>query len=1016
MSTSNENLSLAMQNESAKFRESYLWLQESMPQHFFEEIGPDNLMLITHNLMGFNLQDYFCTINLKRAAIVMCLDSIDADLRILQNYANYGIKNYLTFASKSPPPFAGVKAPLRVGIIYFTEAVETVEVPYPLASQQELKAQVKHRNPRLTDEEFEKLIGEFNSRFLRALPMDRLILALDMFFRAKTRDNCQYEVRYQEDWKETNKPSLQIVLAWKNTPKHNFLYLLAQTIQRHHLVMKGVNATYVDPYSKDSVLVMALSLHGSEGQAAWDAASIPDFLRELATVKYFAMFDVFERKLVSPGLISGSMGNLLRAMTSFIHQALVHVNSNIYTLESIEEALVRHPELIQRIIQAFQQKFHPQDHDFQEYTRKFPLLKQDILSLDTGNEELDTRRKNVLLQALNMVHYTLKTNFYQNNFTALSFRLDPAYLDEIPFDRTEKFPELPYAIFFIKGMHYFGFHIRFRDLARGGLRTVILERLERTVTERKQIFTECYNLALTQQMKNKDIPEGGAKGIIFLMPPEQLSREVEILKRELTYSGLSTEEIAAYTGKYVAEQKVEYLYQTQRSFVESLINLVNCDPDGRLRARHIVDYWKKPEYLYLGPDENMHDSMIQWIANTSKKFNYKPGSAFISGKPHAGINHKHYGVTSIGLNIYIESLLKYVSIDPRKTPFTIKMSGGPDGDVAGNEMAILYKLYPETAKLISLIDVSGTIYEPKGLDLKTLTELFHQGKPIRYYPPEKLTDGGFLLDKDSRRQDTSLSVQTLLWKKENGRLIEVWLSGSEMNSLLKSSMHQTKADIFIPAGGRPRTLHESNLDDFLDETGQPTSSLIVEGANLYMTGGVRKELEKLGVLIIKDSSANKTGVICSSFEVLAGLAMGDELFVEYKDILVKEILERLTSLAAKEADLLLRTHEKTGAPLTEISQKISDRINQFTTQLTNYLESVDLSRDPSDPLVNCFLNYCLPTLRTKFRDKLLLEIPDTHKKACIACHIASELVYKKGLHWFPSIVDVLSSALKEIST
>ena len=51
--------------------------------------------------------------------------------------------------------------------------------------------------------------------------------------------------------------------------------------------MKRVNATYTDPYSKQSVLVMALSLHGSNGQAIWDVADIPDFLRELVTVKIF---------------------------------------------------------------------------------------------------------------------------------------------------------------------------------------------------------------------------------------------------------------------------------------------------------------------------------------------------------------------------------------------------------------------------------------------------------------------------------------------------------------------------------------------------------------------------------------------------------------------------------------------------------------------------------------------------------------------------------------------------------
>ncbi len=71
---------------------------------------------------------------------------------------------------------------------------------------------------------------------------------------------------------------------------------------------------------------------------------------------------------------------------------------------------------------------------------------------------------------MNMVDYTLKTNYYRKNKTAFSFRLDPVYLDHVPFERKDKFPELPFAVFFMKGLYFIGFHIRFRDLSRGGLR------------------------------------------------------------------------------------------------------------------------------------------------------------------------------------------------------------------------------------------------------------------------------------------------------------------------------------------------------------------------------------------------------------------------------------------------------------------------------------------------------------------------------------------------------------------
>jgi len=1008
-----ENLTLAIQNEGRRFQNYYHWLEESMPPVFFQEVNQDNIMLITHNLMGFDLQDHFSTIHLKNAAIVLSLDSADADLRILQNYAFYGIKNYQAFVSKNPPPFAGIKANLRIAVIYFTEAVESIETSFAPEAKEELRAHVKKRNPQLTDEGFEKLISGINTRFLGSLKIERLVLAIDMFFRAQTRDNCQYEVRYNEGWEEDNSASMQIVLAWRNTPKHNFLYRMARIIHRHRLVMKRVNATYINSYSTESTLVMTLDLHGSNGHAAWDVANIVDFLRELLTVKYFASFDAIDQLLVSKQIIPGIMGNFLRSAMNFIHQTLVHVDVNLYSLDNIGEALCRHPELTAKLCEALRAKFDPDFHNFEEYLKIREQFLTDVGKLDTGHEDNDARRKNVLRQGMNFIHFTLKTNFFRTNLTAHSFRLDPRYLDEIPFERQKKFPELPYAIFFMKGMHFFGFHIRFKDLSRGGLRTVYPTHPEQIAAERNNVFSECYNLALTQHMKNKDIPEGGSKGIIFLNPYDRLESESMVLQKELEMATIVKEEIDKKVEVFRKEQNVEYLHQAQRSFVESLVTIVNCDPDGTIRAKNIIDYWRHPEYLYLGPDENMHDSMIQWIANFSKKYNYKPGGAFISSKPKAGINHKEFGVTSLGVNVYMEALLRYLGIDPAKTPFTIKMSGGPDGDVAGNQICNLYRYYPKTAKLLALIDVSGTIYDPQGLDLEILVELFKQAKPIKYYPPEKLSSGGFLLDKYAKRSQTAFVQQTLCWKKNGDKLEEDWLSGSEMNHMLRYTVHQVKSDLFVPAGGRPRTLNEENLKEFLDETGKPTSHGIIEGANLYITPKARRMLEKLGVLIIKDSSANKTGVICSSFEVLCGLALDDEHFIANKSVLVQEILERLGVCAANEAQLLLRTHKETGEFLTEISANISLRINEFTYQLLDFLDSVPWSQDPDDLLTRCFLNYCLPTLRNRFRSEILKEIPEHHKKAIVSCYLAAQLVYKKGLAWHPTIVDVLPVLLKQ---
>jgi len=1002
---SEKELKRAISEESQKFKQFYLWLENHMSNAFFEEISHENLLLITHNLISFHLQEFFANIHLKNSAIVMCNDSPTADLAILKNFGMHGIRYYRTFVSNRPLPIPGMTSNLRVAIIYFTEMEYPSDEVLSENRKEELFELIRSRNTDVNRQEFDILLKSMDVRFLRSMTTQRLTIALNMFFRAKTRDHCQYEVIYDENWSENNKPSVRIVLAWKNVPKYYFLYRLAQTIFRYNLDMQKMVATYVDPNSTNSILIMSIAIHGQSGKAAWDEADVSEFLRELVTLKYFEGFDIFEKTFVSSRLITGNMANLLRSIASFVHQVLVHDDPYQYSLGNIEEGLCRHPELTVSICDIFQLKFNPKGYDIENYNKQKNLLKKSIETLDTGHATYDRRRKNILFQAVNFIEHTLKTNFYRTNKASLSFRLDPSYLDNIPYDRKNIFPELPFGIFFIKGMQFIGFHIRFKDLARGGLRTVAPEKQEQGIAERNTVFLECYNLAYTQQKKNKDIPEGGSKAVILLDPFEKISYEIDIFKRELKNAGIETSDIEDKIKEYKKKQKKEFLHQAQRSFVNSFLTLINCDDFGKLKSKNIVDYWNRAEFIYLGPDENMHNETIEWIASHSEKHGYKIGKSFISSKPSLGINHKEYGVTSLGVNVYMEQVLLFLGINPKKDQFTIKISGGPDGDVAGNQLLNLYKDFPDTAKVLALTDISGTIYDPDGLDLEELVKLFSGGKSIRFYPPEKLNENGFLLDLKTKKEPTAYITQTLCWKKERNELVRKWLSGSEMQHLFRYNVHKTKTDIFIPAGGRPRTLNSSNYEEFLDSEGIPTSKAIIEGANLYLTEGARKNLEDLGVIIIKDSSSNKGGVICSSFEVLSCLILSEEEFIDKKNILVSEILEIIKKAALNEARLLLHNYQKKNAYLTDISDLISEKINDYKYELLDFLDLETLSTNPKDPLIKCLLVYCPKSLRKI--NKIIENVPEIHKKAIIACHIASNLVYTRGTDWSPSVVDVL---------
>ena len=73
--------------------------------------------------------------------------------------------------------------------------------------------------------------------------------------------------------------------------------------------------------------------------------------------------------------------------------------------------------------------------------------------------------------------------------------------------------EVPYGLIFSHGRRFNAFHVRFQDIARGGMRLVTPPNPEQFALESARHYDECYGLAFAQNLKNKDIPEGGSKAV-----------------------------------------------------------------------------------------------------------------------------------------------------------------------------------------------------------------------------------------------------------------------------------------------------------------------------------------------------------------------------------------------------------------------------------------------------------------------------------------------------------------------
>jgi glutamate dehydrogenase len=171
---------------------------------------------------------------------------------------------------------------------------------------------------------------------------------------------------------------------------------------------------------------------------------------------------------------------------------------------------------------------------------------------------------------------------------------------------------------------------------------------------------------------------------------------------------------------------------------------------------------------------------------------------------------------------------------------------------------------------------------------------------------------------------------------------------------------------------------------------------VVEGANSFITPAARVELQKRGVIIIRDASANKCGVISSSYEIIANLLMSEKEFLSHKERYVSNVLQILEKRAEDEARLIFRRHQEFGGSklYTEISSEISSDINAHYTRLFNFfLENPELSEE------HLMRQAILAHLPQMIRDmpryrKRITTLPAKYLAAIMASEIASSLVYR----------------------
>ncbi|RIB12517.1 Glutamate/Leucine/Phenylalanine/Valine dehydrogenase-domain-containing protein [Gigaspora rosea] len=622
------------------------------------------------------------------------------------------------------------------------------------------------------------------------------------------------------------------------------------------------------------------------------------------------------------------------------------LRSDTFTREYILEIIKMYPDLIRLLYINFALTHYVNPRGAAlEPTLSYQRLQTDVVLSD--DELLDKIKKTtsnthefmVFESFLIFNKHILKTNFYQPTKVALSFRLDPSFLPAI------EYPTRLFGMFLVVGSEFRGFHLRFRDVARGGIRIIRSRNKETYSINLRSLFDENYALAATQQRKNKDIPEGGSKGTILLDVNQQDKDRVAFEK-----------------------------------YVDSILDLLIVGNSPGIKEK-IVDNYNKPEILFFGPDEGTA-TFVDWASAHARARGAQFWKAFTTGKSQSmgGIPHDLYGMTTRSVHQYVLGIYRKRGLKEAK--ITKFQTGGPDGDLGSNEIKI------SKDRTVAVVDGSGVLCDPEGIDRVELRRLADNRLMISHFDTSKLTPKGFRVLVDQQ------SV-----KLPNGQVVEDGL-------MFRNNFHLTtsvSADLFVPCGGRPESVDLNNVNALLDLNGKPRFKYIVEGANLFFTQEARIRLEQAGAIIFKDASANKGGVTSSSLEVLAALALTDDEFEkimvvkdgvipQFYQEYIKEVHRVIEKNAELEFECIWREHRRTNKPRSIISDELSLAI----VELNENMQQSILWQNA--PLRKAVLREAFPQLLLDRLglDTLLERIPESYVRAIFGSYLASRFVYKYG--------------------
>lgn len=950
------------------------WLQQAMHPFFFSfnRAEPDALAVLVESLYRIHRLPY---IRLADRSDRMLIAQNGVPNSIYNTLSSLPKRDNLSYSEINTSLLRLPNSDYFLEVLRFDyNAVSDAEVAAALAADdQQPPAGIKENiedNLRIHAPDFDtrqtdqlvKLLWINNPEYVHVSHPERLARVLDLYQKTQAHGGIHLDIDPIDN--AVNGETNRVLFGVSNPPQRDFLLQVFEVFKRLKI---GVKRTYTITLSNGifPTFLATFYVQPRNGAVLENGNELFQALQdELYNTQIISSDSTSFNELVATGIMSATDATLIKALVTFCHTNLAHNKPDQFDPEVVQRAFIAQPELSQQLVKLFHARFKPNLANREPiYAELLQATKNKIDNFNTGRRFLDETRRVIFRCAMSFITHCLKTNFFVDEKHALAFRLDPAYLEELGEDFTADLPkERPFRITFFSGRSGSGYHIGFSDIARGGWRTLMTQGHDDYTNSANTLFRENYVLAHTQHLKNKDIYEGGSK-MVSILNTRPGTPQATVL---------------------------QYLYKLQYGFTNAFLDLYVTE-HGKAKDPRVVDYYGEDEPIELGPDENMHDVMIELIAQLAVQRGYLLGAGIMSSKK-VGINHKEYGVTSIGVIRFAEvTMQETLGIDMHKDPFSIKITGGPNGDVAGNSMRLLLERC-EQVQIRMIVDGTAAAFDPEGLDHDALRKVILKAD-LDAFDANALHEGAFIIYRSQKKHDGMRDLYKQLKKTSLG-LEEDWISTDEFNKLFNQLTFTVATDLFIPAGGRPETIAMHNVDQFFSAEDEPSARVIVEGANSFITPDARRVLQQRGVVIMRDASANKCGVISSSYEIIANLTLSEAEFLAHKQEYVSDVIAILNRMAEQEARVVIKRHREAGGKITytDISTQVSQEINAHYARMFAYFQTnPNLVQEAA--YKQAMLAHMPALIQTAaFRDRID-RLPEKVKYAILASKLASSMVY-----------------------